>query len=135
PLYVATRDVSCPTGPVIMFHVPRSYSSPHMAIQGGEETFYTRASAGKYKLRVDGIRDAFLATDSLGDRLRAFRDGRIARIVAGGTPVPLAAGSRPVLHVVPFSAVTGVSRVGVPLREAQLEKLAPIVSGGGWDHR
>ena len=124
-----------PSGSVIVFHIPRGYSSPHMVTLGGDDGFYTRNSAGKHKLSVDEIKSAFLASDSLGERLRSFRTGRIARIIAGATPVPLVAGTRVVLHVIPFAAETGVNRVAVSLMESQIERLRPIISGSGWNSR
>jgi predicted HTH transcriptional regulator len=83
---IEAREVPCKNGPMIVFHVPRSYSAPHMVTRGADNGFYTRSSAGKYRMSADEIRNAFLESDSLGERLRAFRRSRIARILAGETP-------------------------------------------------
>lgn len=132
---VEARELpGAPSGSLILFHIPRSYSSPHMVTLGGDDGFYARSSAGKYKLNVDEIKSAILASDSLGERLRAFRTDRIAKIVAGATPVPLVPGTRVVMHLIPFSAETGVNRVAVSLMESQIEKLRPII-GRGWSAR
>lgn len=69
----------------------------------GSSRFYARNSAGKYQLEVDEIRSAFIASESLAERLRRFRSDRIAKIVADEAPLPLVSKPKIVLHVVPIS--------------------------------
>ena len=48
------------------------------------------------------MRTAFLLSETVADRVRAFRTERLAKIMAGDTPVALPEGGRAVLHVIPF---------------------------------
>jgi hypothetical protein len=62
-----------------------------------------RSSAGKYEPNVDELRAMFNEAPQLAERLRNFRQDRIARIAAGRSPVPLLDTCCLVLHVLPFS--------------------------------
>ena len=88
----------------------------------GASRFYTRNSAGKYQLDVREIRAAFLLSESVPEKVRRFRDERLAKIVAAETPVALAkigaigdgggqtpvvvpAESKLVIHILPFGDI------------------------------
>ena len=71
---------------VVVIHIPRSWNAPHMVAKGSSK-FYSRTSAGKQPLDVTEIRHAFAMSESVGERIRAFRDERIGRILAL-TPTP-----------------------------------------------
>jgi hypothetical protein len=92
-------------GPVIVVRVPRSINGPHMVTFNEFNRFYSRHSGGRYAMNVREIRQAFLASELLPERLRSFRNERITAIVNGDTPVPLTAQAKIVLHAIPFSAV------------------------------
>jgi hypothetical protein len=83
-------------------------------------------------MSVDEIRDSFLASDSLGDRLRSFRETRVTKVYENKTPVVLPKGGRTIMHVIPYSAGSGLNQVPVPLMESLVEKLQPLI-GMGWD--
>jgi hypothetical protein len=53
---------------------------------------------------VGEVRRAFVLSESVADRIRAFRAERLGRVVAGETPVPIEGTGSVVLHVVPISA-------------------------------
>lgn len=101
-----------PAGPVLLLRIPKSWASPHMVTLKETSRFYSRTSKGKYQLDVQEIRAAFVLSESLPERVRRFRDERIARIVADETPVSIPANyARLVLHVLPvvsFGPVTPV---------------------------
>jgi hypothetical protein len=54
-----------------------------------ESRYYSRNAAGKYSVDVTEIRSAFGLSESLPDKIRWFRDDRVAKIVADETPVKL----------------------------------------------
>lgn len=91
-----------PSGPVLVLRVPQSWNPPHMVRggSGGSYRFYSRGAAGKYLLDGTQIRLAF-ASETVIERLRRFRDERLARIVADETPIVLNQNPRVVLHVLP----------------------------------
>jgi len=89
--------------------------------------FYSRTSAGKYQLDAHEIRAGFASSERAHDRARGFRAERIARILAGETPVPLGEGPKTVLHALPI-APTDVWRdfQGSPEPKSPM-KLTPLV--------
>jgi hypothetical protein len=104
-LAVATTIVTLTNGQsVVVMRVPRSYAAPHMVTFKNWSRFFTRDSNGKHQLDVDELRAAFARSESIAERTRDFRRQRIANVIAGETPVPLNAGGKIVLHIVPFSA-------------------------------
>ncbi len=91
---------------IILIHVPSSWSKPHWVGKKGCRTFYTRTSSGKDHLDIRNVRELFVLSETAIDRIRKFRDNRVAEIIKNATPVHMASGPKLVLHVVPFSAVS-----------------------------
>jgi len=89
-------------GFIILVRIPQSFASPHTVTFNNTSRFYCRNSAGKYQLDVHEIRNAFLATDSQAERIRSFKQNRLAKIMADETPVYLSSEHRLVLHVLPL---------------------------------
>ena len=57
----------------IIVRVPNSLNRPHMVAFKRWSRFYSRNSAGKYQLDVHELRSAFIASESVADRIRQFR--------------------------------------------------------------
>jgi hypothetical protein len=122
-------------GPVFVLRIPKSWAGPHIVSFDGHDKFYARDGTGKHALDVHEIRAAFLSSSSLPDQVRAFRAERLARIVAGETPILLPQGQpKVVVHLVPASAFDRGSRVDVRVNAERLRKLEPL-SAYGWSHR
>jgi len=120
--HVAISDASC----VIIIWIPKSFASPHMTSLGLSTRFYSRNSRGKYQLDIDEIRRAFASSMDLAERIKRFRDDRVASIMTGETPVRLLADPKLVVHLVPLSAFdpsvgTDITTAGVPLEELALK--------------
>ncbi|HEV2757176.1 MAG TPA: hypothetical protein VG318_15530 [Actinomycetota bacterium] len=64
------------------------------------------------------------------EAIRKFREDRIAAIVSGRTPVPLAAGARVVLHV---TAVNKPHTVDLQRMGEEMWRLAPLAPRAGFD--
>jgi len=115
-------------GHVLVFRIPKSWSSPHMVLRG-DSRFYSRHSTGKYSLDVNQIRSAFLAGSSVVENVRRFRLDRLARIVAAECPVKLPAGAKLILHMLPFSALEPGQSVDLrQLPNLQGELKPPVTS-------
>ncbi len=97
-------------GPIILVRIPNSWFSPHM-ISKRESRFYARNNAGKYPLDIAEIRSAFALSESLPDKIRRFRDDRLAKIVAEETPVKLSESPKVVLHVLPIAGLNPITRI------------------------
>jgi hypothetical protein len=119
----------------IVMRVPKSFASPHMVTHKGTSRFFSRTSNGKYPLDVTEIRSAFLLSESIGERIRNFRLERIARIVGGETPVPIEAGAKIVLHLIPLSAFGSVTQVDLGKVPHVHTLLAPLYRKQAWDSR
>ncbi len=116
----------------LVARIPRSWVRPHMVKYQGSSRFYSRNSAGKYQMDAREIRSAFLSSESLIDRMRAFRTSRLKAIASRQTPVDVGTGSCVVLHIVPFAAFD----IGGPLDIFTINEatLRPM-SAQGWNHR
>src|SRR5215207_7332424 len=107
---------------------------PHVVTFRGHWRFYARSSAGKYPMDVDEVRRAFVLSEGVADRIRAFRAERLGRVVSGETPVPIKGSGRVLLHVVPISAFASPASVGEldigrpPLSERLLLPIS-VISG------
>lgn len=117
-------------GPVLLLRVPRSYLAPHM-IKQGDSRFYSRTNAGKYPLDVTQVRSAFARSDALPEKVRRFRDERIARIVADETPVPLPSPSRIVLHLLPAVSLDPTTQFDINPLKYKGHETSPLNSEAG----
>lgn len=113
--------------PVVIVRIPRSFAKPHMV----HERFYARQGSQTVPLRVEQIRDEFLESGLIAERIRDFRADRLARIVTGETPVRLANPANFVLHICPFSSFA--ERTEIELQKVHGQVYPP--SQGGFDSR
>ncbi|HEY6261579.1 MAG TPA: ATP-binding protein, partial [Nitrospiraceae bacterium] len=81
-----------PNGPVIIYRIQKSWAAPHMIRMSSR--FYARTTREKYPMDVREIRAAFALSDALPDRIRRFRDDRLAKIVSDETPLPVMSGAK-----------------------------------------
>jgi hypothetical protein len=59
-------------------------------------------------------------------------NGRLARVIADETPVPLAGTKRIAIHIAPFAAFVGRSAVDLLKAAARSDLMQPFYSEGGW---
>lgn len=92
---------------LILIYIPKSFIRPHAVKNGKWICFYARNSKGKYFLDVSEIRRDFIASESLSDKIRAFRFERIQTIIDQKTPILIGDGPKFVLHIVPLNSFLG----------------------------
>ncbi|MFQ6028259.1 MAG: helix-turn-helix domain-containing protein [Dehalococcoidia bacterium] len=114
----------------LVIHVPRSWAMPHRVIFNRHAHFYSRHSAGKYKLDVPELRAAFTQSDTVYERIRNFRAERLSMIVADEAPLPLGGGTGLALHVIPFNAFDPSIRHDLAPLMASAGILRPMGGGG-----
>jgi hypothetical protein len=114
-------------GNVLIIRVPRSHQAPHRVTRQGSNRFWARSAAGKYEPDVTELRSLFNAAPQLAQRIRDFRNDRIAKIAAKAAPVPLMYAGALVVHIVPLSAFD-VSP-GLPLAQIRQDLRAFVPSG------
>lgn len=132
PRITGTRIKSIPgftKGPVILIYIPKSWNSPHMIAFQRYSKFYARNNGGKYQLDLGEIRSAVALSETLPEKIKRFREDRVAKILADETPVLLRGIHRIVLHLIPISSMTP-SSANVDLDRALKNRsnLTPIYS-------
>ena len=120
---------------VLVMRVPRSWAGPHMVIFKGLSRFYSRNSAGKYQLDVGEIRAAFNSAQTAQIAVRDFRLERLARIAADQGGVPLLAGAKIVMHLIPLSLSDGFGQIDLsPVLDGRHGAFRPL-RASGWNTR
>ena len=116
---------------VLIIRIPKSWLSPHRIIFKGSDKFYSRSSKGKYPLDVGELRTAFNLSETVSERIRKFREERIARIYANETPVPFYDNAKMVLHLLPLSSFSTSQQYDIEKIYSKRVKMSPINSSGG----
>lgn len=118
----------------MLVRTPRSFAAPHMVRHKGISRFCGRNSNGKYDLDVHELRSAFLANETLSERLKAFRIERINRLVSGNAPVQLAGDHLIVLHLLPVVGARANTRLATADLERVLRQHTPRpIAASGWN--
>jgi hypothetical protein len=113
----------------VIIHIPQSYASPHMVTFKGSSRFYARQSNGKYPLDVHELRQAFLLSATVGERIRDFRLERVARVGADETPLPLYDGkTKLIVHILPFTSFSTNQAVDIVNLGSRFNKFFQNVS-------
>ena len=100
-----------PNSWVLLLHIQKSWLAPHRVVFKDHGHFYSRNSAGKYRLNVSELRTAFELVGTAAERIRNFRADRLGKIVAGDTPQHLPEQApKLVLHLIPFLAFDPAQR-------------------------
>jgi len=119
-----------PQGPVLLVRIPRSWASPHMVTFKGSSRFHARNNAGKYQMDVGEIRAGFALSESLPERVRAFRAGRLARLGANDVAFQLPDEPLVVLHVLPLVTLQAGFALDLSGAHSLTTSLFPLGSGG-----
>lgn len=111
--------------------IPNSWNSPHRVIFGNHGHFYIRDTNGKHQLDVSELKVAFALSATIAEKIKRFREERIASIIVGETPVDFIDNPGKVLfHLIPLNSF-GVG-ISYDVKQAlnSIELLAPIYCGG-----
>jgi hypothetical protein len=113
----------------LVVRIPKSWRSPHCVTFKNWSRFFARSSNGVYQLDIDELRNAFILSETLGEKISSFRNNRIASIVADETGMPLYSSSNIILHIIPISAFA-FTRKDIDLKAIYNGcKISPICSG------
>jgi len=119
---------------VLIIRVQQSWIGPHRVIFNKDYQFYSRNSNGKYPLDVSELRVAFNLSETITERIRNFRQDRLAKIIATETPVILPESAKIVLHLIPIISFN-------PAQSYDIDKIAsqptimPPMHSTGWNWR
>lgn len=121
-------------GSALVVRIPKSWNGPHRVSAGNHAHFYGRNSAGAYQLDVAELRQAFTLSDTVAERIRAFKATRLLALCNGETPVPLEEGALLALHVIPLQAMTSDYRIDISSNSNALQNIRPL-GASGWNQR
>ena len=120
---------------VIIIRVQKSWIGPHgVKTKHRHYEFYSRHSTGKFSMDISEMRTAFTLADTLAEKIRRFRDQRVADIIAGETPVVLIEDAKIILHLVPYIAFTPGEAYDLESLAINKTNFLPM-SGRRWFHR
>lgn len=111
-------------GAALIIRIGQSWASPHMVKFKNASRFYSRSAAGKSQLDVREIRAAFSAAGGLAERMRAFRDNRLAFLLSGQSALGPKQSRMICVHLLPYSAFELAP--SSPYKHAQYERFRPI---------
>jgi hypothetical protein len=101
-----------PSQHIVVLRVGRSWLAPHRLTADGH--FYGRNSAGSYPMDAGEVRESFLLSDSISERVAAFRKERLDRFLTNkDVPVSLSVPSDGLLvltHLIPLTSFASASR-------------------------
>jgi len=117
-------------GSILLIRIPKSWNSPHMVAFQNTSRFYSRNSAGKYQLDVTELRSNFAESEELPKKIGQFIDGRLGKIIAGETPMPLINNPKIILHVLPFASFGRLVQISIPDMRGQNNNLRPFNAFG-----
>jgi hypothetical protein len=114
---------------VIVIRIRGSRLAPHRVVLEGHSKFYTRTSAGKHPMDVTELREAFLHSQGIEQRIREFRNRRALEIEIGEGPVPMGDGPKAILHLIPEDSFSTSINLEVGVLRNQRERMLPLGSG------
>ncbi len=110
----STRAIALERGGyVLIIRAERSWYGPHRVTYKEDSRFYGRTTNGKYPLDVTDLRNAFLFSNTITEKLLAFRSERIIALASGQTLAPLGKGPMLVIHCLPLESFSGKSQFDV----------------------
>ena len=118
----------------LIIRVSKSWVSPHRVTFKGHDKFYSRSSNGKYPLDVAELRTAFNISESITDRIRKFRESRLATICANETPIPFYLKAKTVLHLLPIISFNPAQSYDIGKIASHPGEMPPIYCRG-WNNR
>lgn len=93
---------------IFIIRVKRSWLKPHRISFKATHRFYGRSSSGKYLLDIPELKSLFLLSESIGEKIKTFRENRISDIFANELPIPFYDSPKIVLHLIsPISFYSG----------------------------
>lgn len=129
-LNLSMKPVTLESGKnLLLIRVPKSLNSPHQVTFQGVDRFYSRSNNGKYLLDVFELRNAFIQSSQITERIRKFIKTRLADIIANDTPVQLENIPKIVLHIIPLQSIEEGNNL-VSNQDLKKDMLFPIGSGG-----
>ncbi len=89
---------------ILIIRISKSWLGPHRVVFKKWDRFYSRSTNGKYRLDIQELKAAFLLSETIGDKIKHFRERRISDMYANEYPIPFYPSPKIALHLIPFSS-------------------------------
>lgn len=120
---------------VLAIEIGKSWRGPHLVSFKDHSKFYGRNSAGKYPMDVYEIRDAFLSSETIPERIRQFRRDRANKLQnRDELPLQLYERSLLAIHVIPLAGF-GVGGSETVSNKAMHRSMLQPPGATGWNNR
>jgi hypothetical protein len=107
------QAIAVASGYTLVLRVPQSYGGPHGYSVNDALRFPIRVRTHTTEMSYEQLRAAFDRTSTLRERARAFRQGRVQKIIARQTWRDMPAGPLFSMHFVPLQSAAGNDLVDV----------------------
>ena len=111
---------------IILIRIRRSWMGPHRISFKAWDRFYTRSTNGRYRFDVQELRSAFIISETMGEKIKNFKEKRISDIYSNNLPLPFYESPKIALHLIPMSAFN--PRHKYDLKQLSLYDIQPIGS-------
>lgn len=111
---------------VLIIRINKSWMGPHRVSFKAWDRFYTRSTNGKYRFDVQELRSAFILSETIGEKIKQFKEKRISDIYSNNLPIPFYASPKIALHLIPMSAFN--PRHNYDMKQLSLYDIQPIDS-------
>jgi hypothetical protein len=93
---------------VIIIRVHKSFTAPHRISFNAYHKFFIRGDGDNNEMSVSELRNTFIFSQSITERIQNFRLERLHKLVSDNTPVPLTKRQRGkmMLHLIPLQSFT-----------------------------
>ncbi|MEX3961649.1 helix-turn-helix domain-containing protein [Paraburkholderia sp. EG286B] len=120
-------------GHIIVVRTPPSFQAPHRVRKNG--VFYSRTSTGIDPMDITTLRSAFLQSATASEKVREFREERIAGLRQRPLSAPLRKGAVGVLQIVPMASILGSMNFSIGNLHGVAQYLRPPLASGVWGSR
>lgn len=110
---------------ILVMRIPKSLFAPHQVYFRGHMYFYSRANNGKFPLNLFQLRNMFIESTTVADKLKRFVQDRVYKVIERDTPAPIDKEPKMIIHAAPLSSFDGSNS---PLSTQQLEQFRPSKS-------
>ena len=130
-LGIHTEIFKLPTSKsILLIRIPKSWNTPHQTIYQDANKFYSRGTTGKYQMDYLELKNAFLQSETIIDRVRQFRNDRILSIWKNQAPMLLGEGAKIALHLIPMNSFYTTQKYDLNYIKNDQRRLPLILEGG-----
>jgi len=113
----------------IVLGITKSWVAPHMVTYKNYSRFFARNSNGKYQLDVSEIKQAFLLSETVVEKIRNFRVDRITRVESGDALITEHEFGKVILDIIPLLAFESGFELDLSGYYREVNNLRPLDYG------